>query len=100
MSRVEADAPLMRTDRRAMKAVRMVSPSPGLVAMRRRRLSRGITMTSPASFTRADTKTRRPERRLSSPRKRPGPCCATIVVSSAPSCATTSIAPDTTTMKS
>ncbi len=33
----------------------------------------GTTRTSPASTTRADTKTRRPVSRFSSPRKRPGP---------------------------
>ena len=99
MSRVEADAPVMRTERRAMKAAKIVSPSAGSVAMSRRNRSRGITMTTPDSATRADTKTRRPESMLSSPRKRPGPCWTTIC-SSCPLLAITSTAPDTRTMKS
>ena len=99
MSRVVADAPAMSTERRAMKAAKMVSPSPGSVAMRRRSRSRGITITSPDSATRADTKTRMPVSMFSSPRKRPAPCWATTSSSPRPE-TTMSTAPDTTTMKS
>ena len=77
----------------------MVSPSPGSVAMSRRSESRGTTITSPGSTARADTKTRMPVSRLSSPMNLPGPCSATIC-SSVPSWVTISIAPDTTTLKS
>ena len=99
MSRVVCDAPAMSTERRAIKAARTVSPSPGSVAMRRRRLSRGMTITSPSSATRADTKTRSPESMFSSPRKRPAPCWATIC-SPSPLETTMSTDPETTTMKS
>jgi hypothetical protein len=99
MTRMVLDAPLNSTFRRAMNAARMVSPRRGVVAMTWRSAARGTAMTSPGSATRAETNTRCPVRRLSSPRNLPAPCWA-IVRSSPSAPMTMSTDPETTTKKS
>ena len=74
--RVEA-APRNSTDRRARNAARIMSPNAGCVAITRRSAALGTTMTSPGSTTRAETNTRMPVSRFSSPRNCPGPCRVT-----------------------
>ena len=73
MTLIDGAASVMSSPRRATNAARIVSPSLGFVAMSWRSRSRGITTTSPAATTRAETKTRSPLSMFSSPRNRPGP---------------------------
>ena len=61
----------MRMARRARKAARILSLRLASVAISRLNASRGTASTSPGSATRADTNTRWPVRRFSSPRNRP-----------------------------
>ena len=72
-TRMVAAAPLISTERRARNAARIVSLRRGLVAITCCSAVLGTTMTSPGSTTRAETNTRMPVSRFSSPRKLPGP---------------------------
>ena len=94
-SRRDAAALLSRRSRRAINALRMMSLSLVSVASKCWSACLETTTTSPGSTTRAETKTRSPVTRLSSPTKRPGPC--RVMTRSVPSaCTTISTAPDST----
>ena len=95
-TRMAVVAPLRSAVRRAMKALRMVSPRWGCVASTLRSSAAGTAMISPGSATRADTNTRSPVSMFNSPRNRPAPWWA-MTRSSPSDSIRISTTPDTTT---